>query len=150
MTAALVPCRWCGRACRPRRGGSPRLFCTSGCRTAFHSACRRWAERAIASGLLTLPELRSGDPAACMLLQDRISGAEVSQPRSPAALAPVARHGGLTITVALDRMMAMQLRELTWGDPHYSAAPEELAKAVGRLLKHSLQAAIMYRRDAGG
>src|SRR5579863_5781812 len=67
MTAATVRCRWCGRTCRTRRGGSPRMFCTSSCRSAFHTAARRWAERAVASGLLTVAELRSGDPAACAL-----------------------------------------------------------------------------------
>jgi hypothetical protein len=64
----MTTCRWCEGACQPRRGGSPRVFCTSGCRTAFHSACRRWTERAVASGLLSIPELRSGNPAACTLL----------------------------------------------------------------------------------
>ena len=67
MIAAPILCRWCGRACRPRCGRSPRSFCTSGCRTAFHTAARRWAERALASGALTIDELRSGDPAACTL-----------------------------------------------------------------------------------
>ena len=84
MTAAPIPCRWCGRACRTRRGGSPRVFCTSGCRTAFHTAARRWAERAVASGTLTIAELRNGDPAACTLLPGGISADRVSEPRSPA------------------------------------------------------------------
>jgi hypothetical protein len=125
------------------------LFCTSGCRTAFHSACRRWTERAIASGLLTLLELRNGDPAACTLLWGRIPGVEVSEHGSPAASAPAARPGdsritsGEAITVALDRMTAMQLRELTWGDPHHSATLEDLAKAAGSLLSQSIQVAIM-------
>jgi len=62
-------CLWCGQPFEPRHtGGSPRVFCTSGCRTAFHSAARRWAEQAVAAGLLTVAELRSGDPAACTLL----------------------------------------------------------------------------------
>ena len=68
MTAALISCRWCGRACQVRRGGSPRLFCTLGCRTAFHTAARRWAEQAVASGTLAIAELRRNDPAACTLL----------------------------------------------------------------------------------
>ena len=86
MTAAPIHCRWCGRACRPRRGGSPRVFCTSGCRNAFHAAARRWAERAIAAGMLTIAELRNGDPAACTLLSGRLCGAEISE-------APAGRTG---------------------------------------------------------
>lgn len=56
-----------GRACRPRRGGSPWSFCTSACRMAFYAAARRWAELAVALGMLTIAELRNGDQGACML-----------------------------------------------------------------------------------
>jgi hypothetical protein len=115
MTAAPIPCRWCGRACRTRRGGSPRVLCTPGCRMAFHAASRRWAEKAVASGMLTIAELRKADPAACTLLSSRVSGAEVSQRLSPAGPAHAVWPDALTITVALDRITAMQLRELTWG-----------------------------------
>jgi len=79
MTAPPIPCRWCGRACQARRGGSSRLFCTSGCRTAFHSAARRWAERAVASGLLTLADLRNSNPAACTLAGGGKSPARVPE-----------------------------------------------------------------------
>jgi hypothetical protein len=48
LTIAAIPCRWCGRAFELRRGGSPRVFCRPGCRTAFHTAARRWAEDAVA------------------------------------------------------------------------------------------------------
>lgn len=48
-----------------------------------------------------------------------------------------------TITVALDRMTATQLRELTWGDPHRSATAEALAGACGTLLRQAIQALIM-------
>jgi len=29
---------------------------------------RRWGERALAAGVLTIPDIRNGDPAACTLL----------------------------------------------------------------------------------
>ena len=131
--AAPIHCRWCGRACRPRRGGSPRVFCTSGCRNAFHTAARRWAERAIAAGMLTIAELRNGDPAACTLLSGRLCGAEIWR-HPPAAPAPAANPGKVAITVAPDRMTAMQLRELTRGDPHHPTR-EDLAKAASPLLR---------------
>lgn len=110
---------------------------------AFHAAARRWAEKAVASGMLTIAELRKADPAACTLLSGRVSGAEISERRSPAIPALAARPGELTITVALDRITAMQLRELTWGDPHHPATAEDLTTAAGRLMKHSIQTAIM-------
>jgi hypothetical protein len=61
-------CEWCGRPFRPRRGGSPQRFCGARCRTAFWSALRRWGERAVAAGILTIADIRNGDPAACTLL----------------------------------------------------------------------------------
>ena len=44
------------------------MFCAPACRTAFHSAERRWAEHAIVSGTLTVADLRNGNPEACTLL----------------------------------------------------------------------------------
>lgn len=97
--------------------------------------------------MLTMAELRSGDPAACTLLSGRVSGAEVSQPRPPAAGTPTARPGELAITVVLDRMTAMQLRELTWGGPHHPGAVEDLASAAGQLLRQAVLARIMMPRQ---
>lgn len=123
-------CRWCGRACRTSRGGSPRVFCTSSCRTSFHSACRRWAERAVASGVLTIPELWSGDPAACTLLSGGISGAEVSQPRSPATVAATASADKRLFDLLgniLDELSAAELAALpepVWRLIEYIAGPD--------------------------
>jgi|SRR5271166_5897720 len=61
-------CLWCGKHFKSRRDGSPRVFCAPSCRVAYHSACRRWAEKAIATGKLTVAALRNGDAAACTLL----------------------------------------------------------------------------------
>ncbi len=52
-------CLWCGAAFEARNGGKRQRFCRPLCRTAFHSASRRWAERAIASGALSIADLRS-------------------------------------------------------------------------------------------
>ena len=57
--SALDACLWCDQPIEPRlSGGSPRKFCSPRHRTAFHSAARRWAERKIAAGILTIAELR--------------------------------------------------------------------------------------------
>jgi hypothetical protein len=74
------PCPWCERPFRPRRGGSPQRFCQSKCRVAFWSALRRWSERAIDLGILTIDDIRSGDPAACTLLLEAASRAPVAAP----------------------------------------------------------------------
>jgi hypothetical protein len=79
-------CSWCGRPYRPRRGGSPRRFCAASCRTAL----RRWGERAIRAGVLTVADIKNGDPAACTLLlaATSVGGLDVAR-RHPTA--PVAR-----------------------------------------------------------
>ena len=51
----------------PRRGGSPQRFCARKCRTAFWTALRIWGERALAAGVLTIVDIKDGDPAACTL-----------------------------------------------------------------------------------
>jgi hypothetical protein len=73
-------CKWCGKAFHPRRGGSPQQFCGSGCRTMFWTALRRWAEQALATGVVTIDAIRNGSPAACTLL---------SAVRSPSATVTV-------------------------------------------------------------
>jgi hypothetical protein len=69
MIAGGLNCLWC---CRPfrarRRGGSPQKFCCAALRTAFHSTARRWAERAVAAGILRVADLKAV-PAACTLSQ---------------------------------------------------------------------------------
>src|SRR2546430_16756349 len=61
-------CLWCETAFEPRKAGSPQRFCSSKCRDEFHSAGRRYAERAVLGGLLTVAGLRNGLPEACTLL----------------------------------------------------------------------------------
>jgi len=66
-TTPSPACLWCGKPFKRRRCGSPQIFCEAACRSAFHGAGRRWAERAIACGALTVADLRNGDPQACTL-----------------------------------------------------------------------------------
>jgi hypothetical protein len=62
-----LACLWCESSFEPRRGGSPQRFCAPKCRTAFWTALRRWAERAVAADTLTIADLKSGVAAACTL-----------------------------------------------------------------------------------
>ena len=67
----------------PRR--FPQRFCCGAHRMAFWSALRRWAERAVAAGVLSLDQIREGAPEACMLLP----GEEAPAPALPALGHPV-------------------------------------------------------------
>jgi hypothetical protein len=55
----------------------------------FWTALRRWAERAVSAGIVTIDDIKNGDPAACTLLLEAISGAPQGrvppQPVSPVA-----------------------------------------------------------------
>jgi hypothetical protein len=56
-------CLWCGKGFERHCGGSPQRFCSAAHRTAFWSALRRWAERAVAADALTVDHIRNADPA---------------------------------------------------------------------------------------
>jgi hypothetical protein len=86
-------CLWCGRPFRTRRGGSPQRFCSTAHRTAFWSASRLWAERAVAAGVLTLDQIRKGAPEACTLLSAGIPPAPIAEPRNPAHVASAQSPG---------------------------------------------------------
>ena len=73
-------CSWCGQDLQERRGGSPQRFCSTEHRLLFWSTLRRWGARAVAAGILTIADIRNGDPAACTL-----PGAPISPPSQPAA-----------------------------------------------------------------
>jgi len=108
-------CLWCARSFGPRRGGSPQRFCGARCRSAFWSALRRWGERAVAAGIVTIDDVRNGDGAACTLVRGATSPALVGWVRSPHP-APVAPRGanGYTsqqnLELAMARAMALRRR----------------------------------------
>jgi hypothetical protein len=58
---------------------------------AFWSALRRWGERAVAAGVLTVAEIRSRAAAACTLLPGGISPAPVSLAPKPVLVASAER-----------------------------------------------------------
>ena len=69
-------CLWCGKHFKPRRGGSPRMFCAPSCRAAFHTAARRWAGRAVASGC-------SPSPSCGVAIPQRARFSQVAKPCRP-------------------------------------------------------------------
>jgi hypothetical protein len=76
-------CLWCERPFRARRGGSPQRFCCAAHRIAFSSALRRWGERAVASGTLTVDHIKNADLAACTLLSGGVSALPVHRGDKP-------------------------------------------------------------------
>lgn len=90
MAKAL--CLWCQTQFEPRRGGSPQRFCCAAHRLAFWSALRRWGERAVASGVLTVARIRNAAPEACTLLSAVASPEGVSEDHGlrPASVALLA------------------------------------------------------------
>ena len=77
-------CLWCGHPFHTHRGGSPKRFSSAQHRNQFWSALRRWGERTVASGWLTLDHVKNGDPAACTPPSGRSSPAPIPEPHEAA------------------------------------------------------------------
>jgi hypothetical protein len=92
-------CPWCERPFRARRGGSPQRFCGSKCRATFWSALRRWGERAVAAGTLTITDVKNGVVAACTPPQ----GNEPSLPLSDIGAGDTAPGDALRFIVDIER-----------------------------------------------
>jgi len=139
-------CAWCGRAFTPRAtGGHPQRFCRPPCRRSLDTAGRRWVADAMAAGALTVATLRSGYAATRVLAQDADSSGVDREDGKPASVAPPERPGETFLRITLDRMTAMQLRELRWGDPFHPATPEEMTPVVSALLRQAVPAFLMRR-----
>ncbi len=118
MQSGEAKCSWCGLDLQSRRGGSPQRFCSTEHRSLFWSTLRRWGARAVAAGILTIADIRNGDPAACTL-----PGAPVSPPPVPG--------GGAGTGLALRRFRTAARRDGrdTWGTDNRAADPVTLARA---------------------
>lgn len=59
-------CTWCGRPLpfRERPRGSPRRFCSTGCRHAYRAAALAWAMAVIETGLITVSDLKAPQESA--------------------------------------------------------------------------------------
>jgi hypothetical protein len=143
-------CRWCGRAFIERRGGSPQVFCRSGCRTAFHTAGRRWAERAVAAGVLTVAELRDIPAEACTLdrREERPLGLprDIGSPDTALSSAPCARRRAIPLGIAILADAVPRLCELGWLDTGQSGRPSAIADAVTDLSDRALELGLRPRR----
>jgi hypothetical protein len=64
------------------------VFCGPACRTAFHTETRRWAETALATGTLSLDQIKNGASEACTLLPGGNSPAPVDPARKTVPVAP--------------------------------------------------------------
>jgi hypothetical protein len=54
----LEYCLWCGAEFLAKKvGANPKKFCSALCKNEFHTATRRWVERALADGRLSLNDL---------------------------------------------------------------------------------------------
>ena len=118
MTSA---CEWCGKPFRARRGGSPQRFCGAACRSAFWSALRRWGERAVASGILTLDTIKNGNPAACTPLPGTIS--PVTEPEEGDKQDALLDHlGAILESLTIDELA--ELPETVWALLEFIAGPD--------------------------
>jgi hypothetical protein len=103
-------CSWCGQDLQPRRGGSPQRFCSAKHRSLFWSALRRWGERAVAAGILTVADIRNGDATACTLLPRATSAVPIGK-ATPQHLGPVSPTADSRFTSQqnLERLMAQAI-----------------------------------------
>jgi hypothetical protein len=98
---------WCGCSFSPRRGGSEQRFCGSGHRHEFHSAARRYVDRAVATGILTVAEIQNGPAEPCALL----SGSNSASPAPGQAKDAMAPPGALLNDI-IERLSEDQLNAL--------------------------------------
>jgi hypothetical protein len=98
---------------------------------------RRWAERAVAAGVLTVDHLRSGAPAACTLPPGSNSRAPVSEPRKPEPVEPPERLDDAA--ELLDDLLLTLPADLpeTWSDLA-AALPDELYERIDSYLEFLL------------
>jgi hypothetical protein len=103
MTAALIPCFWCGRLFAPRHdGGRLQRYCSPACRRALDAAARRFVASAIADGRLTVADLRYG--------KARVATRALPAINARTGAAPSAPTGGMTVHVpawALDDLIEL-------------------------------------------
>jgi hypothetical protein len=83
-------CFWCGDAFEPHRGGSRQTFCKAACRASFHREARRWCEREIAEGRLTVESLRTAAYTPPGGAKTLLSGQSDMGPPNSALIEPMA------------------------------------------------------------
>ena len=88
-------CLWCCKYFKTRcDGGKRQVFCCPACRREHDAAGRRWVAQAIATGTLTVDELKNGPAATRALLPSVISSAlALLRPRKTGSVASAERPG---------------------------------------------------------
>jgi hypothetical protein len=102
-------CLWCGNDFTPRcDGGKPQVFCRPICRRNFDAAGRRWVAEAIATGTLTVEELKNHSAATRALVPATRSPASVGDEVPPQPPSPVTPRAESCFTPQqnLERLMA--------------------------------------------
>ena len=60
MEGTVNNCLWCNRPFMPKTVGAyAKKFCRPSCKNQFHRAARLWAEQAIATGKLSVTDIRA-------------------------------------------------------------------------------------------
>ena len=113
-------------------------FCCATHRTAFWSALRRWAERAVAVGALTVDQIRNADPAACTVLPGGKALAPIPQAQKPAPAASAERPEEATELLD-DLLLALfDLPGDAWPDLA-AALPDEIYDRIDQYIERCLQ-----------
>ena len=139
--AVRPACLWCDTAFEPRKAGSPQRFCSSKCRDEFHSAGRRYAERAVLGGLLTVAELRNGPPEACTLLggqERRLDYPDIGYEETALSEAQRASARKLQLELSIAPDGILDLCRLGWLDPDTAQDPEAVGDSVAELTNAAL------------
>lgn len=141
---AEATCLWCQRPFEPRRGGSRQRFCRPRHRIEFHTAARRWAERAVVSGTLTIASLRNGPAEACTLLGRAQSSGPlpVIGRADPAFLAALRGFGRLVLRVPIAPEGVAELVRLGWLDRNQCRQPAILTDVLIDLANAALDAGL--------
>lgn len=79
-------CAWCGEAFEPGGRGKPQRFWSAAHRRAYDQAARDWVRQALASGLLTVEDLRKASRKARALRGRQLEAGRA--PEEPDAEAP--------------------------------------------------------------
>src|ERR1051325_1260410 len=99
-----MPCLWCDEPLAGGRRGSPKVVCSSICRGRFHTASRRWAEREVRSGRLSVADIRKEAPKACTLS----TGGKNTRALAPPVPDDIARYRA-ALTIAREIVMRIPI-----------------------------------------
>jgi hypothetical protein len=141
---AEISCTWCAKSFSPRRGGSRQRFCCPSHRNQFHSLARSWAEKAIASGALTIADLQNGVVEPCALVPDSPTPAPLRDMHTvdPALLDALRKRGRMDLLVPIGAEGIARLICLGWVNPNQSRQSAVLTDVLIDLANAALDAGL--------